>query len=55
MGGNENWKQVFGKNPLLWPFPFFGDSGKPVGDGVIWPRPAVPVTEPQPNDETMRL
>ena len=40
MGAKDNWIQVFGKNWLLWPFPVFGDSGKPVGDGVIWPKPA---------------
>jgi len=27
---------VFGSNPLLWPFPLFGESGKPLGDGVIF-------------------
>ena len=37
MGAKYNWLQVFGNNKLLWPFPVFMDSGKPIGDGVIWP------------------
>ena len=43
MGGYFNWAQVMGKNPFLWPFPIFLNSGnhtnvgKPVGDGVLWP------------------
>lgn len=36
IGAMENWQQVFGKSPLYWPFPFFGEEGKPKGDGVEW-------------------
>jgi predicted outer membrane lipoprotein len=36
MGNYENWVQVFGTNAMLWPFPVFGESGKPRGDGVDW-------------------
>lgn len=38
MGVYYNFIQIFGKNPLLWPFPVFLKSGKPVGDGVVWPQ-----------------
>lgn len=27
-----------GTNPWLWPFPMFGESGRPKGDGVKWER-----------------
>eukprot|EP00356_Strombidium_inclinatum_P004382 CAMPEP_0170482098 /NCGR_PEP_ID=MMETSP0208-20121228/2268_1 /TAXON_ID=197538 /ORGANISM="Strombidium inclinatum, Strain S3" /LENGTH=159 /DNA_ID=CAMNT_0010754895 /DNA_START=360 /DNA_END=839 /DNA_ORIENTATION=- len=37
VGGRENWKQIFGQNPWLYPFPIFCGSGKPVGDGIYWP------------------
>jgi hypothetical protein len=36
LGVYQNWVQVFGRNPLMWPLPFFGMTGKPVGDGVAW-------------------
>lgn len=36
IGASKNWEQVFGKNKLLWPFPLFADSGKPVGEGIYW-------------------
>lgn len=29
--------QVFGKNPILWPFPWYLKSGWPIGDGINWP------------------
>ena len=29
---------MFGRNPWLWWVPFYGATGKPVGDGVIWPQ-----------------
>jgi hypothetical protein len=29
---------VFGKTSILWPFPFFLEVGKPIGDGVVWPK-----------------
>jgi len=38
VGGYHNWRQVFGKNVYMWFFPFCGQSGKPVGDGVVWPQ-----------------
>jgi palmitoyltransferase len=38
LGWKDNFLQVFGNNPFLWPFPLFGESGKPVGDGVIWAK-----------------
>ena len=36
IGINENWKQIFGNNPYLYPFPIFCGSGKPKGDGIYW-------------------
>lgn len=36
VGLQENWKQIFGVNPWLYPFPIFCGSGKPVGDGIYW-------------------
>ncbi|KAL4466515.1 hypothetical protein ABPG72_000722 [Tetrahymena utriculariae] len=36
LGFKYNWEQVFGKNQYLWPFPIFGESGKPAGDGVTY-------------------
>jgi len=37
VGAEYNWSQVFGTNKLLWPFPAFMGSGKPLGDGIYWP------------------
>jgi hypothetical protein len=37
VGNSENMKQIFGTNPLLYPFPIFCGSGKPIGDGIYWP------------------
>ena len=37
MGVRNNWIQVFGKNIALWIVPVYGASGRPVGDGVVWP------------------
>ncbi|CAD8148688.1 unnamed protein product [Paramecium octaurelia] len=34
----ENWFQVMGTNPWLWPFPIYGESGRPKGDGLTWQR-----------------
>ena len=31
-----NWVQVFGMNPYYWLVPIYGESGQPVGDGVLW-------------------
>jgi len=39
IGDNANWRQIFGANPFLWPFPIFCGSGKPIGDGIYWPTP----------------
>jgi hypothetical protein len=36
LGYQDNWRQVFGSNPWLWPLPWYGKSGKPAGDGVNW-------------------
>mgnify|MGYP000037488402 CR=1 FL=1 len=38
LGRFRNWLQVFGKNPWYWALPVYGTSGKPVGDGVLWPQ-----------------
>jgi palmitoyltransferase len=38
IGPDSNWFQVFGTNKLLWPFPMFMGSGKPLGDGIYWPN-----------------
>jgi hypothetical protein len=37
VGRSKNWKQIFGNNPWLYPFPIFCGSGKPIGDGIYWP------------------
>jgi hypothetical protein len=37
IGSKSNWEQIFGMNKLLWPFPVFCGSGKPLGDGIYWP------------------
>lgn len=37
MGSIHNWYQILGTNKFLWPFPIFGGSGKPMGDGIYWP------------------
>ena len=36
IGAKNNWEQIFGRNKLLWPFPIFADSGKPIGEGIYW-------------------
>ena len=33
----RNFLQVFGRNPWMWMLPLYGRSGKPAGDGIIWP------------------
>ena len=38
MGSERNWMQIFGYNKWLWPFPVFRASGKPLGDGISWPK-----------------
>lgn len=38
MGIYYNFIQIFGKNPWLWFLPVFCKSGKPIGDGVVWPQ-----------------
>jgi hypothetical protein len=37
ISGYRNFIQVFGRNPWLWFLPFYGKSGKPGGDGILWP------------------
>ena len=37
IGTHGNWEQIFGMNKMLWPFPVFCGSGKPLGDGIYWP------------------
>lgn len=36
IGEKENWRQIFGTNPWIWPFPMYLSGGKPVGDGIYW-------------------
>ena len=38
LGSVRNWAQIFGVNPWLWPLPIFAGSGKPLGDGIYWPK-----------------
>lgn len=33
----RNFIQVFGRNPWMWLVPMYGKSGKPSGDGIVWP------------------
>lgn len=35
LGYKQNFQQVFGKRPLYWFLPLYGDG--PVGDGIHWP------------------
>jgi palmitoyltransferase len=50
----QNWKQVFGANPWLWPFPVTCRSGGPVGDGVVWRPEATHQEDEIPNNEADR-
>ena len=36
LGGESNFKQVFGLNKVLWFIPFRDISGNPIGNGVDW-------------------
>jgi hypothetical protein len=36
IGSQRNLDQIFGTNKLLWAFPVFCGSGKPLGDGIYW-------------------
>jgi hypothetical protein len=38
IGPQYNFQQVFGRNKLTWPLPFFLEGEGPVGDGVLWPK-----------------
>jgi len=38
MGLYYNFVQIFGKNPYLWALPVFFKSGRPIGDGIVWPQ-----------------
>jgi len=50
MGLYYNFVQIFGKNPYLWFIPVFMKSGKPIGDGVVWPqKPSKAQTYDQPD------
>lgn len=37
LGSYENFVQVFGINPWMWPWPMFWGS-EPKGDGVLWKK-----------------
>jgi palmitoyltransferase len=50
----QNWRQVFGANPWLWPFPVTCRSGGPVGDGVVWRPEATHQEDEIPNNEADR-
>ena len=50
-GLKNNWEQVFGRNKWTWFFPFTGQSGKPIGDGVIWSVSGTMESEEIPVDE----
>lgn len=50
-GMPNNWYQIFGKNPWLWPFPILGESGKPEGNGITWPMRQKPIID---NRSTVR-
>jgi len=46
IGTLMNLEQVFGRRRRLWLFPFYGNSGKPIGDGIRWKpkeEPEVPL------------
>jgi hypothetical protein len=50
-GLKNNLMQIFGKNPMMWFLPFTGDSGKPIGDGVVWMVPVNIDVDDIPDDE----
>jgi len=50
-GVRSNWEQVFGRNKWTWVLPLTGESGKPIGDGVIWSVPGTLESEEVPVDE----
>jgi palmitoyltransferase len=41
----NNWYQIFGRNPWLWPLPILGESGKPEGNGITWPMRQKSITD----------
>lgn len=51
-GIRNNISQVFGKNKWLWLLPFTGDSGKPIGDGVVWNSPLSIEIDEIPDEES---
>ena len=53
-GLRKNWEQIFGKNPWLWMLPFTGESGKPIGDGVVWSLPILIDIEEIPDEDNER-
>jgi hypothetical protein len=48
----RNFTQVFGKNPWMWWVPIYGRSGKPSGDGIIWPIVESQISESDVNVES---
>lgn len=51
-GFKRNFEQVFGRNPWIWLFPITGESGKPIGDGVIWSDNYQPFDDEAPGNES---
>jgi hypothetical protein len=54
MGPYYNWVQVFGKVPWLWLIPTTKWSGKPVGDGVVWPTRLESKLTNSPSEEALK-
>ncbi|CAG9314392.1 DHHC2_1 [Blepharisma stoltei] len=50
-GVKRNFEQVFGRNPWLWLLPITGESGKPIGDGVVWVESYQNLEEEAPGNE----
>lgn len=51
MGEYYNLLQVFGENFWIWPFPIFSERGKPVGDGILWPKKQIEITSAEKDKE----
>lgn len=49
---HRNFTQVFGRNYWVWIFPWYGASGKPNGDGIIWPVAEYQLSESDVNIES---
>lgn len=52
IGVQANFFQVFGKTKMLWLFPISMNFGKPVGDGIQWPRAEWYKDESEEDDES---